>query len=123
MFRGPSWIRRAGVTLLLLVSLGAGIFALPHADDADVACSPILVAHDESAHHIRRRPDSSAVLSPNTVSSVIPFVRSTRPSISSSTTTMDRAPSGCMLRRSIALALPRGRSFLAAHRPFRHLRS
>ena len=60
MFRGPSWIQRAGVTLLLLISLGAGSLALPHNDDADVACSPVLVAHDESAHHMRRGPDSGA---------------------------------------------------------------
>jgi hypothetical protein len=53
MFRGSSWIGRAGVTLLLLASLGAGTIALPHADGADdVACSPIAVAHDESAHSI-----------------------------------------------------------------------
>jgi hypothetical protein len=52
MFRGPSWIQRAGVALLLLASLGAGIIALPHADNADAACSPIAVAHDESAHYI-----------------------------------------------------------------------
>jgi hypothetical protein len=59
MFRGPSWIRRASVTLLLLISLGAGSFALPHGGDGDVACSPILVAHDESAHHIRADPTAA----------------------------------------------------------------
>ena len=53
MFRGLSWIRRAGVALLLLASLSAGVIALPHAEGADdVACSPIAVAHDESAHSI-----------------------------------------------------------------------
>jgi hypothetical protein len=53
MFRGSSWIRSAGVALLLLASLGAGSIALPHGDGADdVACSPIVVAHDESAHSI-----------------------------------------------------------------------
>jgi hypothetical protein len=53
MFRGSSWFRRAGVALLLLVSLGAGSAALPHAEGADdAACSPIAVAHDESAHSI-----------------------------------------------------------------------
>ena len=53
MFRGASWIRRAGVALLLLASLGAGTVALPHADGADdFACTSIAVAHDESAHYI-----------------------------------------------------------------------
>ena len=52
MFRGPSWIQRASVALLLLASLGAGSFALPHEDEADVACSPVTVAHDASAHYI-----------------------------------------------------------------------
>jgi hypothetical protein len=53
MFRGSSWIRRAGVALLLLASLGTGSVAQPHADGADdVACSPIAAAHDESAHSI-----------------------------------------------------------------------
>jgi len=60
MFRGSSWIRRrAGVALLLLASLIAGTVALPHADDADVACSPILVTHDESAHHVGADPTRS----------------------------------------------------------------
>jgi hypothetical protein len=59
MFRGQSWIRRPGVALLLLVSLGVGSLALPHSDDADVACSPILVAHDGSAHHIRADPTAA----------------------------------------------------------------
>jgi hypothetical protein len=53
MFRSPSWIRHAGVALLLLASLGAGTIALPHADGPDDAvCSPIPVAHDESAHYV-----------------------------------------------------------------------
>ena len=56
MFRGPSWIRRAGVALLLLASLGAGTVAPPHADSEDVACSPLAVAHDESAHYIGPDP-------------------------------------------------------------------
>ena len=56
MFRREAWIRHAGVALLLLVSLATGTIALPHADDADVACSPIFVAHDESAHHIAADP-------------------------------------------------------------------
>ena len=60
MFRGQSWIRRGGVALMLLASLGAGSIALPHADDPDVACSPILVAHDESAHHIGPGPKLAA---------------------------------------------------------------
>jgi hypothetical protein len=60
MFRGPSWIQRAGVALLLLASLGAGSLARPHADDADIACTPILVAHDESAHHMRADPTTAS---------------------------------------------------------------
>lgn len=56
MFRGPSWIQRAGVALLLLASLGVGSLALPHEDEANLACSPIVVAHDESAHYIGADP-------------------------------------------------------------------
>ena len=56
MVRGQRWIRRAGVALLLIASLGASSIALPHADDADVVCSPVLVAHDESAHYIGADP-------------------------------------------------------------------
>lgn len=52
MFRGSSWIQRAGVALLLLASLGAGVTAPPHADDRDAECSPVPVAHDASAHYI-----------------------------------------------------------------------
>lgn len=53
MFRGPSWIQRVSVALLLLASLGVGTIALPHADGPDdAACSPIAVAHNASAHRI-----------------------------------------------------------------------
>lgn len=53
MFRGSSWIRRAGVALLLLANLAAGSLALPHTAGADdAACSPVAFAHDESAHYI-----------------------------------------------------------------------
>jgi hypothetical protein len=53
MFLTSSWIRRAGVALLLLVTLGVGSFAPPHADGADdVACNPVAVEHDEGAHSI-----------------------------------------------------------------------
>jgi hypothetical protein len=53
MFRSGSWIQRASVGLLLLISLGAGTLTLPHARGADDgACSPIAIAHDESAHSI-----------------------------------------------------------------------
>jgi hypothetical protein len=53
MFLGSSWIRRAGVAMLLVASLGLGSTAPPHADGADdAACSPVAVAHDESAHSI-----------------------------------------------------------------------
>ena len=51
MGRAPSWIQRTGVVFVLLASLTAGSVALPH-DAADVECSPVLVSHDESAHHI-----------------------------------------------------------------------
>ena len=57
MFRGPSWIQRAGVALLLLVSLAAGTIALPHADGADdIICNPIPAAHDQSAHYVGADP-------------------------------------------------------------------
>jgi hypothetical protein len=49
-------MRRAGVVFLLLGSLCAGTVALPHTSDGDVACGPIAVAHDESAHHIGPDP-------------------------------------------------------------------
>ena len=52
MFRGQSWMRRPGVALLLAAHLGVGSLALPHTDDPDAQCSPILVAHDASAHRI-----------------------------------------------------------------------
>jgi hypothetical protein len=56
MSRGQSWFRRAGVALLLLASLGAGTVALPHVDGRDVACNPIAVTHDETAHYIGADP-------------------------------------------------------------------
>jgi hypothetical protein len=56
MFRREAWIRHAGIALLLLASLGMGSLGLLHADDTDVACSPMLVAHDQSAHHIASDP-------------------------------------------------------------------
>lgn len=59
MFRGSSWIRSTGVVFLLLVSLSAGTFGLPHADDCDADCGPIAVAHDQSAHHIGADPASA----------------------------------------------------------------
>jgi hypothetical protein len=61
MFRGPSWIQRSGVALLLLASLGASTTALSHADGSgDAACSPVAVAHDESAHYIGADPTPAA---------------------------------------------------------------
>lgn len=60
MFRGPSWIRRAGVVFLLLASLGAGTIRLPHTGETDADCSPIAVAHDKNAHHIGADPASAA---------------------------------------------------------------
>jgi len=59
MFRSPSWIQRAAVAFLLLTSLSAGSLARPHADDADIACTSILAAHDESAHHVRADPTTA----------------------------------------------------------------
>ncbi len=60
MFRGKSWALRAGVALGLVISLGTGATALPHADGSDdFACSPVLVAHDESAHYIGPDPTSA----------------------------------------------------------------
>ena len=56
MFRGQSCVRRATAALILVATLSAGGLALPHVDDRDVACNPILVAHDASAHQIR--PDA-----------------------------------------------------------------
>ena len=54
-----SWIQRAGVASLLLVSLCAGRVALPHAGDPDdFASSPVLVTHDERAHYIGSAPAS-----------------------------------------------------------------
>src|SRR5688572_3287359 len=53
MFRGRSWIRRAGFAILLLGSLFAGMVALPHAEGLDdFACSPAVIDHDESAHYV-----------------------------------------------------------------------
>ena len=54
MFLRPSWIHRAGVAMLLLASLGMAAVAPPHANGADdIACNPVAVTHDESAHSIR----------------------------------------------------------------------
>lgn len=57
MFRGRSWIRRAGVTLLLLASLGGSTIALPHDDARDAECNTIAVVHDERAHSVTAAPD------------------------------------------------------------------
>ena len=56
MFRRQSWIRRAGAALMLVATMSAGSLALPHADERDADCNPILVAHDASAHQIE--PDA-----------------------------------------------------------------
>jgi hypothetical protein len=62
MFRAKSWVLRAGVAGLLLVSLCAGTVAPPHAEGLDdFACAPIFVSHDESAHYIGEAPTSSGV--------------------------------------------------------------
>jgi hypothetical protein len=57
MFRDKLWARRAGLALWLAISLCAGTVLPPHADGADdIACNPVLVAHDESAHYIAADP-------------------------------------------------------------------
>jgi hypothetical protein len=57
MVPAQCWIRRAGVALVLLVSLSTGTIALPHEDAGnDTACNQIAVAHDESAHSIGADP-------------------------------------------------------------------
>jgi hypothetical protein len=62
MFRAKSWMPRAHVAVLLLVSLCAGPVTLPHAEDSDdFACSLVLVSHDESAHYIGAAPTASDV--------------------------------------------------------------
>ncbi len=62
MFRAKSWFQRAGVAVSLLISLCAGSVAPPHIEDLDdIACRPILVNHDESAHYIGAASPSSEV--------------------------------------------------------------
>jgi hypothetical protein len=56
VFRHKSRVQRAGVAIALLVSLCAGTFTRSHADDADFACNPVPVAHDERAHYIGADP-------------------------------------------------------------------
>lgn len=57
MFRDKSCARRACVALWLAVSLCAGTVLAPHADGADdIACNPVLVTHDASAHYIAADP-------------------------------------------------------------------
>ena len=52
MLRGKSWIRCAAV-VVLLTSLCAGTMSRPHAASSDdLACNPVGLAHDESAHYI-----------------------------------------------------------------------
>lgn len=59
--RGNAWIRRASVAVFLLASLCTGVVAVPHADGLDdVACSPVFVAHDASAHYIGDASSSPA---------------------------------------------------------------
>jgi hypothetical protein len=52
MFRRQSWIGRASAALLLVATVSTGSLVLPHADERDADCNPILVAHDASAHRI-----------------------------------------------------------------------
>jgi len=52
MFGRRSWFERAGVALLLLASLSSSAIGLRHVDDADAACNPIPVTHDQAAHAI-----------------------------------------------------------------------
>jgi hypothetical protein len=52
MFRCQWWFTRAGIAFLLLASMGASSLGLHSAADRDVACNPIAIAHDSSAHYI-----------------------------------------------------------------------
>jgi hypothetical protein len=52
MFSRGSRFQRAGIALLLLASLSSSAITLRHVDDADAACSPIPVTHDQTAHAI-----------------------------------------------------------------------
>jgi hypothetical protein len=53
MFHGHSSMRRAGIALLVLASFVAGITSLPHTEGSeDLVCSPVVVAHDETAHYV-----------------------------------------------------------------------
>lgn len=57
-----TWFRRAGIGLMLLASMVASSLGLHYAAERDVACSPVLVAHDASAHSIGTgaNPDTAA---------------------------------------------------------------
>jgi hypothetical protein len=60
MFRGRPWTRRAGVAILVLASFITSTAALPHTEGLeDLACNPVLVSHDETAHHIGSASASS----------------------------------------------------------------
>ena len=114
MFRRQSWASRAGAALMLVATMSAGSVALPHADERDADCSPILVAHDESAHHIDQVPNHLRPR-PNTASSAIRFVRFIRRSIPSSNLTTRPALNSCTLRgidraRLLAWTLVPGRA-------------
>ncbi len=58
MSRVKPWVHRAGVAIALLVCLLASTASLPHSDGPDdIACNPVAVAHDASAHGVR--PDTT----------------------------------------------------------------
>ena len=52
-------MRRVVVVVVMLASLVAGTATVPHTEDPDdVACSPVAVSHNESAHHVAAAPAS-----------------------------------------------------------------
>ena len=59
MFRMKVWSGRAGVIALVLLSLLTGTLAVPHAEVDDLACTPVVLSHDETAHVLGAAPDSS----------------------------------------------------------------
>ncbi len=121
MFRGESWIRHAGVALLLLASLGAGSIALPHA--RRFGCR----VQSDPGRARRKRPPRRArpcnvagrvrsLLPVSFPSFVLPGVRQIR---TAPPRTARRT--AALSPRSIARISPRGRSFPAARLPSRHL--
>jgi hypothetical protein len=60
MFGREAWIRRAGVSALVLLSLCVGTIALPHAEGLDdLACSPVVFGNGESDRSIDAASESA----------------------------------------------------------------